>query len=70
MAATAAVLSNYCKLVTASKKKNPLTNNGESPRVYAKHRVASLSNKSACHGAQELQGLGTGVSTMEAGGDR
>lgn len=69
MAATAAVLSNYCKLVTASKK-NPLTNNGESPRVYAKHRVASLSNKSACHGARELHSLGTGVLTMEAGGDR
>lgn len=67
MAATAAVLSNYCKLVTASKKKNPLTNNSESPRVYAKH---SLSNKSACHGARELHSLGTGVSTMEAGGDR
>lgn len=70
MAATAAVLSNYCKLVTASKKKNPLTNNGESPRFYAKHQVHSLSNKSVCHGAQDLHSLGPGVSTIVAGGDR
>lgn len=70
MDATAAVLSNYCKLVTALKKKNPLTVSGESPSFYAKHQAHNLSDKSVYHGTQDLHSLGTGVSTMEAGGSR